>query len=110
MRIHAMTIVSVLALAACGGATEAGNNAAAEPVENLALENVTAAEPTDANAAAVAPPADAAAPAGEPPAAAERPAPKAAPAAPAPRPKTQPEPEPDPHAGHDMANMANMQH
>lgn len=94
--------VAAPALVSCGSQTSDNLSANTQAIENAVLENVAA---DAANVAAEAP-------AIEPTAV---PKPKQAERRPdrepAPRPKTIVDPPPvDPHAGHDMGNMANMQH
>lgn len=104
-------------LAACGGQDD-GNNAAdanilVEPLGNGAMNGVSntgeaAANGTSESAGAAGPEAGSAAPAPQPaPANTAPPEPSAA-KRPSTRPP-QPKADPDPHAGHDMGNMANMQ-
>jgi|GEM_PF-1514371 len=105
---------AALALAACGAQSGEENeaNGTADAAANLAemLPNELGGDDiSDANLAEAAP-APAPAPAAQPKARAEQLAPKAeprrlpAPKAPPPTPKAKA--EPDPHAGHDMANMS----
>jgi hypothetical protein len=110
-----MPLLAAGVLAACGGddaANEAVNlgNFAVPPgnaVSNASVDS-PAAPPAAAPAAKGVTAAQPAPPSPTPPAStapAEAPAAKR-PAAPPPQPRH----EPDPHAGHDMSNMANMQH
>ena len=108
MRFFSVMLATALAtpLASCGS-ENAENLSANVEAGDVDVQNVMPAEPADANAAAPAPAAEGAMPVPgsnvqekqvfrdrEPP----RPAPQ-------PEPKEEPE---DPHAGHDMNNMANM--
>lgn len=100
-----LTATAALALAACSG-NSANDNVVANtaPTENALPETENTAvapeaAPPAANTVAVPPPEVRAAPKAEAPPAPRRPA--------TPRPKQEPA---DPHAGHDMSNMANMSH
>ena len=92
-------VALVATLSACGGADAPANNIAMENDMNamMTAEAIEPAEPV-ANASDEPPAPEAAEPA------ASKPTAPAKPATPSP---AKPEPEPDPHAGHDMNNMSN---
>ena len=96
---HAPLIIALVAapvLVSCGSQSSENVSANVEAIENVTLDNVMNQIENDS----------AEAPAAEPGTPEE---PKQA--EPASRPKAKAPPPPaDPHAGHDMGNMANMQH
>ena len=116
MKQYLVFALAAALLAGCGAQPQ-GNEAVEadnllEPVENLVsntADDATAAPGNEAPQAAGTP--GTSAPAAVPPAppGSTAPPPPAAGKRPSTRPP-QPQAEPDPHAGHDMGNMANMQH
>ena len=105
-----MALASFPALAACGDRGD--DNITAEEINRLGpVEENVIAEPGNQlpivnEVNNIAPVPEASAPA-EPP---RKASPTPRPERPAPRPKAPPPPPVDPHAGHDMGNMANMSH
>ena len=107
---HAPLIIALVAapvLVSCGSQSSENVSANVEAIENVTLDNLmNQIENDSAEAPAAEPGTPEELKQAEP---APRPQPDRAP--PPPRPKAKAPPPPvDPHAGHDMGNMANMQH
>ncbi len=100
-------LVLVTPLASCGSES-AENLQANVEAGDVNLQNVMPAEPADANVDAPAPAAENAMPVPGSNVQEKQVFRHREPARPAPRPEPKEEPPVDPHAGHDMGNLANM--